>query len=91
MIKSLPKTTKLIINADDPALSYLGSLHQNVQFFGLELTDYGSETLPHAADSLHCQKCDSRQFNTHVVGVIGGDTGCAQTLQENGFQISKCG
>ena len=35
MIESLPETTKLIINADDPALAYLGSLHQNVEFFGL--------------------------------------------------------
>ena len=56
MSESLPETTKLIINADDPALAYLGSLHQNVEFFGLELTDYGSETIPQAADSLHCQK-----------------------------------
>jgi UDP-N-acetylmuramyl tripeptide synthase len=72
MIESLPETTKLIINADDPALAYLGSLHQNVQFFGLELTDYGSETISHAADSLHCQKCDSPlNFQQVTIGHLG--------------------
>ena len=72
MIESLPETTKLIINADDPALAYLGSLHQNVEFFGLELTDYGSETIPHAADSLHCQKCDSSLiFQQVTIGHLG--------------------
>ena len=72
MIESLPETTKLIINADDPALAYLGSLHQNVEFFGLELTDYGSETIPHAADSLHCQKCDSPlNFKQVTIGHLG--------------------
>ena len=72
MIKSLPDTTKLIINADDPALAFLGSLHQNVEFFGIELTHYGSKTIPHAADSLHCQKCDGPlNFQQVTIGHLG--------------------
>ena len=72
MIESLPETTKLIINADDPALAYLGSLHQNVEFFGLGLTHYGSETIDHASDSLHCQKCDHLlNFQQVTIGHLG--------------------
>ncbi len=72
MVESLPETTKLIINADDPALAYLGSLHQNVQFFGLELTDHASETISHAADSLHCLKCNSPlNFQQVTIGHLG--------------------
>ena len=72
MIQSLPETTKLIVNADDPALAFLGSQHQNVEFFGIERTRYGSETIPHAADSLHCQHCDSAlQFQQITIGHLG--------------------
>ena len=72
MIQSLPETTKLIINADDPALAFLGSQHQNVEFFGIEQSRYGSSALPHAADSLHCQNCDSAlQFQQTTIGHLG--------------------
>ena len=72
MVRSLPETTKLIVNADDPALAFLGSLHTNVDFFGIEHTHYGSKTIPHAADSLHCQNCDSAlQFQQVTISHLG--------------------
>jgi len=72
MIQSLPETTKLIVNADDPALGFLGSQHSNVEFFGIEQSQYGRVTLPHAADSTHCQKCDSAlQFQQTTIGHLG--------------------
>ena len=72
MIQSLPETTKLIVNADDPALAFLGAQHPNVEFFGIEQSQYGSITLPHAADSLHCQNCDAAlQFQQTTIGHLG--------------------
>lgn len=72
MIRTLPATTKLLINADDPALAYLGALHTNVEFFGVGETQYGSSEIPHAADSLYCQKCDGALlFSQTTIGQMG--------------------
>ena len=88
MIQSLPDTTKLIVNADDPALAFLGLQHQNVEFFGMEHTHYGREAIPHAADSLHCQSCDSAlQFQQITIGHLGqwGCQSCGLQRPEPSF------
>ena len=42
------------------------------EFFGIEQSQYGRVTLPHAADSTHCQKCDSAlQFQQTTIGHLG--------------------
>lgn len=57
-IAPLPKTTTVILNADDPTLSYLGqNLPQKVLFFGLNETNLYLDEIPHAVDSIYCPNC----------------------------------
>ena len=54
-----PKTT-VILNADDPTLSYLGQqLSQKVRYFGLSEPALYLEEIPHAVDSIYCPCCGS--------------------------------
>lgn len=58
VIASLPETTVVIPNADDPTLSYLGQqLPQKVLFFGLNEPENYLEAIPHAVDSIYCPRC----------------------------------
>jgi UDP-N-acetylmuramyl tripeptide synthase len=57
-IEPLPKTTTLVLNADDPTLAYLGSqLTQKVIFFGLNEPELYLPEIPHAVDSIYCPCC----------------------------------
>lgn len=57
-IAPLPKETTIVLNADDPTLSYLGqNLSQNVLFFGLSEPELYLEEIPHAVDSIYCPNC----------------------------------
>ena len=58
VIATLPTTTVVIPNADDPTLSYLGQqLPQKVLFFGLNEPENYLEAIPHAVDSIYCPSC----------------------------------
>jgi UDP-N-acetylmuramyl tripeptide synthase len=57
-IAPLPKDTTILLNADDPTLSYLGQqLEQNVVYFGLNEPELYLEEIPHAVDSIYCPSC----------------------------------
>jgi lipid II isoglutaminyl synthase (glutamine-hydrolysing) len=57
-ITPLPLDTKIILNGDDPTLSYLGqNLPQNVKFFGLNEPELYLDEIPHAVDSIYCPSC----------------------------------
>ncbi len=58
-IKNLGQNTKLILNADDPLISYLGEERKNVYYFGLEEKE-NLKNIKHGADSIHCPKCSAR-------------------------------
>ncbi len=54
--EKLNKNTTLILNADDPQVSYLGkNLKSKVMYFGLNEND--QEIIEHGADSIFCPKC----------------------------------
>jgi UDP-N-acetylmuramyl tripeptide synthase len=56
----LPKTTTLIINADDPLVSYLGNnLQTQVLYFGLDEKSK-QKKLQHASDSVYCPRCNKK-------------------------------
>jgi UDP-N-acetylmuramyl tripeptide synthase len=58
VISTLPETTVVVPNADDPTLSYLGQqLPQRVLFFGLNEPEHYLEAIPHAVDSIYCPSC----------------------------------
>jgi UDP-N-acetylmuramyl tripeptide synthase len=57
-ISPLPTDTVIVLNADDPTLSYLGqNLPQKVLFFGLNEPELYLEAIPHAVDSIYCPSC----------------------------------
>lgn len=57
-ISPLPEDTTIILNADDPTLSYLGQkLSQKVVYFGLNEPELYLEAIPHAVDSIYCPAC----------------------------------
>ena len=57
-IAPLAKDTTIVLNADDPTLSYLGQqLQQQVVYFGLNEPELYLEEIPHAVDSIYCPNC----------------------------------
>jgi UDP-N-acetylmuramyl tripeptide synthase len=57
-IAPLSENTVIILNADDPTLSYLGQkLTQKVSYFGLSEPSLYLEEIPHAVDSIYCPSC----------------------------------
>lgn len=57
-IAPLSSETVVVVNADDPTLSYLGqNLQQKVLFFGLSEPNLYLEEIPHAVDSIYCPNC----------------------------------
>lgn len=57
-IAPLAPETVVVLNGDDPTLSYLGqNLDQRVLFFGLSEPELYLEEIPHAVDSIYCPRC----------------------------------
>ena len=55
--KKLPKTTQIILNADDPLVAHLGNgLQAGVSYFGVSAKKTNTP-LQHAADSIYCPRC----------------------------------
>ncbi len=59
VIESLPYTTSLIVNGDDPQIAYLGQLHKNTTYYGASSIDKKKKELTHDVDSIHCPQCGS--------------------------------
>jgi lipid II isoglutaminyl synthase (glutamine-hydrolysing) len=55
-ISSLPKSTKLVLNANDPQIAFLG-VERNSLYFGLN--EKGAKSIPSSADSVFCPNCNS--------------------------------
>ena len=59
-IAKLPKQTKLILNADDPQIAYIGLQNKlETSYFSLDATKIKEQT-HEAADSLSCPKCGNQ-------------------------------
>ncbi|MGB3691338.1 MAG: Mur ligase family protein [Spirulinaceae cyanobacterium] len=57
-ITPLSSNTTVVLNGDDPTLSYLGqNLAQKVLFFGLSEPKFYLDEIPHAVDSIYCPSC----------------------------------
>jgi UDP-N-acetylmuramyl tripeptide synthase len=60
-LKLLPKTTTVILNADDPQVASLGNgLEAQVLFFGLDDKSLFLPKMEHAVDSSYCPHCGQR-------------------------------
>ncbi|NJL83151.1 MAG: Mur ligase family protein [Chloroflexaceae bacterium] len=57
-IQPLPNDTVIVLNGDDPTLSFLGQqLPQKVLCFGLSEPELYLDAIPHAVDSIYCPSC----------------------------------
>lgn len=58
---SLDRQTKVLINADDPHLAFIGSkLTAKVTYFGLEDPSLFLPKMQHATDTIYCPNCGAR-------------------------------
>src|SRR5260221_6786097 len=72
----LPPFTKLILNSDDPLISYLGKDSKlDVSYFGLNEITY-NEKLQHASDSIYCPRCKSKLNFSKIYFSHLGDWNC---------------
>ncbi|MGH2548018.1 MAG: MurT ligase domain-containing protein [Thermomicrobiales bacterium] len=59
-LASLPPTSTVVVNVDDPALAVLTeNLAAKRITFGMRDIEYRLDNIPHAADSIRCPKCDT--------------------------------
>lgn len=59
-IASLPPTSTVVVNADDPALAMLTeNIAAKRITFGMRDIEYQLDEIPHAADSIRCPVCDT--------------------------------
>jgi lipid II isoglutaminyl synthase (glutamine-hydrolysing) len=57
MVRALPATAQLALNADDPLIADLGRERPGVTYFGVEDPAMATAEMQHASDSKHCQRC----------------------------------
>lgn len=56
----LPSSVKILINANDPALAFLGERSRGkVFYFGVDDKEFNLKEVPHYADSSYCLSCSS--------------------------------
>lgn len=89
-LKKISKKTKLILNADDPQIAYLGlsrgvvsipprgwkRSYTSVFFFGLENKKLASKNLQHASDSAYCPNCGKKLIYNSIYFSHLGDWNC---------------
>ncbi len=57
-LATLPESSTVVLNADDPAVAYLGEgLACRVIYYGLQDTRHGVGDVQHMADSQFCRRC----------------------------------
>ncbi len=57
--RKIDDRTTLILNADDPQISYLGKdTNAKIKYFGLD--EKGIDVTKHGADSIYCPKCSTK-------------------------------
>src|SRR5436853_1675415 len=60
MLESLPETSSIILNGNDPQVANFGSnATAKLLFFGLETTEVGTPVPEQSADIIRCIHCDS--------------------------------
>lgn len=73
MVESLPRSTNLILNADDAQIGFLGeSTKATVHYFGLEDINVHQLKRDHAVDSIYCPRCQAPlTFTIHYYSHLG--------------------
>lgn len=72
MLQTLPETTALVLNADDPLIAALGRGRANVTYFGVADRSVAVEREPHALDARLCTECGGEyQYDALFYGHLG--------------------
>jgi UDP-N-acetylmuramyl tripeptide synthase len=75
--RSLPATTILVLNADDPLVAPLGEGHAGrTIFFGIDDPTVGGRVPQNISDATHCPRCHARLSYSRVVLAHIGDWSC---------------
>jgi UDP-N-acetylmuramyl tripeptide synthase len=60
-LAAIPPTTRVIINADDPHLAFIGgALGAKVSYFGIDDPALYRKKIQHATDTIYCPNCGKR-------------------------------
>lgn len=72
-LQMLPTSSTVVLNADDPAIAYLGEgLHCHVRYYGLQDKRHGGSEVQHMADSQFCRRCGTPyEYSPAFYGHIG--------------------
>jgi UDP-N-acetylmuramyl tripeptide synthase len=71
-LERLPDSSRVVVNADDPALADLAEARPDAVRFGLDDPGVARERLPHAADSKYCRRCGAPYvYAAAYVGHLG--------------------
>ncbi len=72
-LATLPSSSTVILNADDPLVASLGAgTPARVRYYGIEHAPYSAAELPHTADSRFCLACGSPyQYEAVYYGHLG--------------------
>jgi UDP-N-acetylmuramyl tripeptide synthase len=69
---ALPRTSSLVLNADDPLIADLGRGRDGVSYFGVEDDGLALTEMQHASDSKHCRRCGSPyHYDAVYLGHLG--------------------
>ncbi len=78
-LATLPPTATVLLNADDPAVAYLGTgLAAQVAYYGMHDARHASGSAAHIADSQFCQRCGTRLTYTLAFYAHIGHYACPQ-------------
>lgn len=76
-LAELPASSLVLLNADDPAVAYLGSnLSAQVIYYGLDDVRHASDASAHIADSQFCRRCGTRYVYSHTFYAHIGHYAC---------------
>jgi lipid II isoglutaminyl synthase (glutamine-hydrolysing) len=71
-VQTLPASSTLVLNADDPVVADLGTGRERVLRFGVDDPRHARPTLQHAADSKYCLRCGTPYaYDAAYVGHLG--------------------
>jgi UDP-N-acetylmuramyl tripeptide synthase len=64
--------TRLVLNADDPAIADLGRERPETLFFGVQDDGVALASMQHASDAKHCRRCGAPYvYDAHYLGHLG--------------------
>jgi UDP-N-acetylmuramyl tripeptide synthase len=76
-IAQLEASTNLILNADDPIVSWLGSRHRGtVTYFGVDDPSVGGKVPQHISDATRCPRCKAPLHYERVILAHVGEWSC---------------